>query len=155
MKRAQVLASALLLLAACDARPQIDSLEGQVVVGAEHCNWTPIDDAKPEIFDGKQGLLVQEGIGVSVSFDAFSIEDVNEPEELDGFWTMVSGDPLVAEAFSGPNNTIAIIAHAPGTAILTLTLVGIVETVEVPIVVVPADEFEPNPDGAGGEGGGV
>ena len=48
-----------------------------------------------------------------------------------------------------------VFAHAPGTAILTLTLVGIVETVEVPIVVVPADEFEPNPDGAGGEGGGV
>jgi hypothetical protein len=154
MRRAQVLASTLLLVA-CTARTQIDTLEGQVVVGQEHSNWTPIDDQRPPIFDGTQGLKLQEAVGVAVDFSAFSSEGDNRLVELEGPWTMVSDDPAVAEAFSGPNNTIAIIGRAPGNAVLTLTLVGIVESVEVPIEVVAAEDFEPTVDGAGGEGGGA
>jgi hypothetical protein len=154
MKGVKLLASALLALAACDARTQIDSLEGQVVEGAENCNWKPIESGRPDVFEGSQGLVIKEAADVSVDFDAFTLEDENHLEELDGFWTMVSNNPEVADVFSGPNNTIAITARAPGTAVLTLTLVGIVESVDVPIVVVAEKDFEPNPDGAGGQGGG-
>ena len=155
MKGMKLLASTLFLLAACDARTQIDSLEGQVLDGAENSNWTPIESERPDVFDGTQGLLVKEAVDVSVDFDAFTLEDENQLEELDGFWTMVSNNPDVADVLSGPNNTMTITARAPGNAVLTLTLVGVVDSVDVPIKVVAAKDFEPNADGAGGQGGGL
>lgn len=142
-------------LSGCDPRPRIERLEGQVTVSEEHTNWEPIDPSLPAVFDGSAGLEVREAVGIAVAFSAF-YEDPNEQIEtyMEGRWTAVSDDAEVAEVFSAPYNTLAIVARSPGNATLTLTLVGHPGSFEVPIVVVPAGEFEPGSTSNGGGGAG-
>ncbi len=159
MKTSSKAVFALLMgVTACDPRPRLEILEGQVTVSSQHCNWTPIAEQRPDVFDASTGLEVREAVGVSVAFSAFwkQTDSENLVTYLEGPWTVISDDPGVAEAFSAPNNNIAIIARSPGTATLTLRLVGHPGSFDVPIDVVAAESFEGGSSSAGtGAGSGA
>jgi hypothetical protein len=147
-------AAFFLLLAGCDPRARVERVEGVVTVGSQHCAWTPIDEQRPDVFDGAEGLRVREGVGVAVSLSAFWFDErENLDRYLEGPWTMVSSDPATVEVFSGPNNAVALVARAPGDATVTLTLLGQPDAFAVPIEVVAADDFEPMPGSGNGTNG--
>lgn len=151
--RAAVLAAALAL--GCEARPTIELLEGEVTVHPEHCHWQPIDPGRPTVFDASAGFEVREAVGVDVEFAGYYVDaGASSPTLLQGPWTVVSDHPEIVEPISGPENTVAILAHAPGSAVLSLTLIGSPGSFDVPVEVIPADAFVVRIPSAGGSGGG-
>lgn len=138
----------------CHARPEIELLEGEVTVHPEHCHWQPIDGSRPNVFDASAGFEVREAVGVDVQFTGSYLDaDTQIQSVLQGPWTVVSDHPEIIEPISGPQNTIAILAHAPGSAVLTLTLIGSPGSFDVPVDVIPAGDFVVSVPSAGGAGG--
>lgn len=139
----------------CHARPEIELLEGEVTVHPEHCHWQPIDGSRPTVFDASAGFEVREAVGVDVQFTGSYLDaDTQIQSVLQGPWTVVSDHPEIIEPISGPQNTIAILAHAPGSAVLTLTLIGSPGSFDVPVEVIAAEDFVVSVPSAGGAGGG-
>lgn len=155
LRTARSAALAWALALGCEARPEIEILEGEVTVHPEHCHWQPIDASRPTVFDASASLEVREAVGVDVDFTGFYLDNgTPSPTVLQGPWTVVSDHPEIVEPISGPQNTIAILAHAPGSAVLTLTLIGSPGSFDVPVEVIAAEDFVVNVPSAGGAGGG-
>lgn len=159
MMRGSVIAGLSVLSLAfvgCEKLYLLDTMEAEVISGREYCNWTPISSDTAARFDLGAGLEVKEAVGIAlwVSGSASGVG------HLEGVLAVTSDNPEIVEVFSASNGDFALLAHSPGTATLTLTLIGHAGTFNAPIQVTPSDSFVnieevPLPSqGGGGAGGG-
>jgi len=151
--RVSVLALAFV---ACESLYLLDTMEAEVVSGSEFCNWTPISADTAARFDLGAGLEVKEAVGIALWVSG----SASGAGPIAGVLAVTSDAPDIVEVFSASNGGIALLAHKPGNATLTLTLAGHAGTVTAPIQVTPSDSFvniEEVPvvsEGGGGAGGG-
>ena len=159
MKRASVIAGVSglsLALVACEKLYLLDTMEAEVISGSEYCNWTPVSSDTAARFDLGAGLEIKEAVGVALWVNG----SASAIGHLDGVLAATSDDPEILEVFSAPNGGLALLAHGPGSATLTLTLAGHPGTFKAPIQVTASDDFVNveevalPPQGGGGAGGG-
>lgn len=142
----RILFGALLLggtFACTDPLARMDRMTGAISVGEQYCNWTPTSSRTS--FDITVGFEMKEAVGIQLRVSpAWSDDPYTQTvaqEGLDGIMTAVSLTPDLAQVFSGPDGSFAVLARKPGAARIEFQLAGHPGTLIAPVTIVPSDQF--------------